>query len=106
MKRCASSPGANPSLASRKYRVRVCVFRLVRCLLGQTAIADRKLECGNPLTVLGVSVALMQDGICFKPEPAKIAKWTRQIESALASDRLCAGEASKLACVRFVLFDV
>ena len=31
--------------------------RLVLLLLGETAVADRKLECGSSLTILGVDVS-------------------------------------------------
>ena len=34
--------------------------RLVRMLLGETSIAERKLECGLELVVLGVLVALVR----------------------------------------------
>ena len=71
--------------------------RLVRCLLGPSAIADRKLECGNPLVILGVRVNLSSLGIGLQPEPSKVVKWCKQIAEALASSRLTAGDASKLA---------
>ncbi len=31
--------------------------RLVRMLLGQTAVADKKLACGNALEILGIIVS-------------------------------------------------
>ena len=34
-----------------------CFARLVRLLLGDSAIAERKLECGEELEVLGVIVS-------------------------------------------------
>lgn len=84
---------------------RFCVFlaaRMVRCLLGASAIAEHKLEHGVPLTVLGISISLSSDGIRLRPEKAKIEKWSKQIQAALACKRLCAGEASKLAGMPFV----
>ena len=72
-------------------------IRLVRCLLGKSSIADRKCECGNPLTILGVLVCIDRDGVRFLPDYDKTAKWCDQIKAALADNRLCAGEASKLA---------
>ena len=32
--------------------------RLVRACLGESSVADRKLEHGNPLTILGVEICL------------------------------------------------
>lgn len=75
----------------------ICSARLVRCLLGKSAIADRKLECGNPLTILGISVALKAEGICFRPEPVKVRKWLAQIQGALKSNWLGGATASQLA---------
>ena len=37
--------------------------RLVRVCLGSSAIAQRKLQHGNPLTILGVDVEINQQGI-------------------------------------------
>ncbi len=71
--------------------------RLVRCLLGPDAVADRKVEWGNPLTILGVSTAIAEEGMRFTPDAAKAAKWKQQIDEAIRSRKLCAGEASKLA---------
>jgi len=36
----------------------MCMARLVRVLLGETAISARKLECGPSLTVLGINVSV------------------------------------------------
>ena len=70
--------------------------RLVRCCLGQSAVAKDKLECGNPLTILGIRVTLCGEGVIFWPDDKKVVKWTGQIESYLALSRLTEGEASKL----------
>ena len=37
----------------------MCIARLVRVLLGETAISARKLEFGPSLTILGVSVSII-----------------------------------------------
>ena len=37
----------------------MCIARLVRVLLGETAISARKLEFGPSLTILGVSVSVI-----------------------------------------------
>ena len=71
--------------------------RLVRCLLGPTAIAAHKLQHANPLPVLGINVKVSSVGAIFWPEPEKIVKWIAQIEAALKAKRLDGGEASRLA---------
>ena len=43
-----------------------CFARLVRLLLGCTSIADRKLEFGSSLLVLGMCVVPAQSGILFR----------------------------------------
>ena len=71
--------------------------KLTRCMLGPTAIAERKLQHNNPLPVLGVNVGVEKAGVIFQPEAEKIAKWIVQIEQALESKKLTGGEASTLA---------
>ena len=39
-----------------------CHARLVRAILGEDAIADRKLECGPGLAVLGIQMSVSWDG--------------------------------------------
>ncbi len=65
--------------------------------MGHDAISERKLESGNPLTILGVSTQLTHEGVWFSPDEAKILKWTSQIRRALDQKRLTPGEAAKLA---------
>jgi hypothetical protein len=74
-----------------------CFAEVVRAMLGPTAIAERKLECGNPLVVLGISVAVAFPRIELTLPDDKVAKWSGQIREALASMRLGSGQASKLA---------
>jgi len=71
--------------------------RLIRACLGETAIAERKLESGNPLVVLGVEVLLAPEGLTFWPATGKVEKWLAKIDAALASGSLRPGEASKLS---------
>ena len=78
-------------------RVQCGATRLVRLLLGPTSVSPHKLECGNPLVILGVRITLSKNGMQFTPDPQKVARWTQQIDAALAAGRLCAGESSKLA---------
>ena len=74
-----------------------CSSRLVHCLLGNSSIAERKLECGMPLTVLGLSVTLTMSGAFFVPDKKKIVKWRQRIEAALSARKMTSGQASKLA---------
>ena len=71
--------------------------RLVRCLLGESAISGKKSQQGNPLVILGIEVTLSSTGACYRPEDAKLAEWSAQIERILSEGVLCGGEASKLA---------
>ena len=72
------------------------VARVVKCLLGPTAISSHKVAHGNPLVVLGVEATIEEEGMSFRPSADKVAKWTRQLKEALASGRLYGGEASKM----------
>ena len=69
----------------------------MRAVLGQGAIANRKLEFGNPLVILGIRVETSFVGAIFQPAPEKVAEWTAQIRGYLRLGILGAGEASKLA---------
>ena len=66
-------------------------------MLGDDAIANRKLEAGNPLVVLGIRIETNLAGAIFQPAPEKIAEWTLQIRRYLELGIMGAGEASKLA---------
>ena len=74
-----------------------CFARLVRLLLGPSSIADRKLEYGATLVVLGVQVSPLEAGFRMLPAKAKALKCQRTIEAALASGVLRVGCAEKLA---------
>ena len=52
-----------------------CFVRLVRALLGETAVADSKTEHGHTMCILGVDVSVFEDGFACKPAAAKIPKW-------------------------------
>ena len=71
--------------------------RLTRCMLGPTAIAEKKLEHGNPLTILGVETAIGGAGVIFQPEGSKKKKWIKQIQEILEKGSITTGEASKMA---------
>ena len=74
-----------------------CLARLVRILMGQTAIAERKMACGSRLDVLGVNIKMSRRGYKCKPCADKVHKWVRTMQVALDENRLSPGAASKLA---------
>ena len=73
------------------------IARLVRCLLGRTAISEKKLSHGNPLVILGIETRILRDGIFWRPDAEKVQKWCARIQAALTVDCLYGGESSKLA---------
>ena len=66
-------------------------------MLGSSAVANRKLETGNPLVILGVRVETNLVGATYVPPPEKIRQWILLIKRYLQLGILGAGEASKLA---------
>ena len=70
---------------------------MVRALLGGSAIADRKLECGPSLTVLGMDVLPSECGVRFQLNPEKAARYLDLIDAALEESFLSGGDAIKLA---------
>ena len=49
-------------LPRRRFaRARRCVARVIRCLLGTDSMKDKKMECGNPLVILGLRVEARGD---------------------------------------------
>ena len=51
----------------------MCVrCRLVRAILGEDAISKRKLEYGNPMTVLGIKIEANLAGVVFTPDEEKV----------------------------------
>jgi len=71
MARCSTPHG---SCSRAPPQCATCAFdrRAIRCLLGPTAISQRKLAHGNPLVILGVSITIEQTGVRFRPEPEKV----------------------------------
>ena len=49
--------------------------RLVRCLLGQSALAKRKLVTSMPLVILGIQVLITSAGVRMTPDKSKIQRW-------------------------------
>ena len=68
----------------------------MKCCLGTEAVAAEKLECSNPLTILGIRVTLRAEGVAFWPDQKKVVKWRGQIKQYLAQGYVSAGDASKL----------
>ena len=75
-----------------------CYARLVRLLLGSTAIAQKKLVFGlEGLDILGVEIRISARGFKCRPSPDKVEKWLAIINRAQARQKLVPGSASKLA---------
>ena len=49
-----------------------CFVDLVRTLLGESAVADDKCECGHSLVILGVEVHMADNGYAFRPAKEKV----------------------------------
>ena len=50
-----------------------CFTRLVRAIMGEDAIAKNKLEHGNPLTILGITIEINMAGVIFAPNEEKVS---------------------------------
>ena len=87
----------SPELEECARHAMLSFARLVRILLGESAVAEAKLECGNPLPVLGLSVSLDPSGMTCVPLPEKREKWRARLGEALSAGHLPHGAASKLA---------
>ena len=74
-----------------------CFAELVRLMLGCTAVSDKKLGFGNPLTILGMDIEVHQLGMTCFPGGDKVIKWLKVIGQAVCTGVLTAGAASKLA---------
>ena len=74
-----------------------CVKRLLRAVMGQSVLADRKLVAGAPIGVLGLHIRVSRYGFMATPLADKVEKWSAGIRAALAQGKLAPGEAAKLA---------
>ena len=74
-----------------------CFARLVRALLGPSAMQDRKMAWGPSIVILGLRVWSSASGFHVKPDDDKVKQWIAVIDGALRSGALTAGEASKMA---------
>ena len=76
----------------------LCFARLVRALLGQSAIAANKLACGLSLTVLGVDIVFSPEYYVLRPAREKVLLCRAVMQKALEPGGvLHAGCAQKLA---------
>ena len=74
-----------------------CMARLVRALLGPDAVAERKMEFGSKLVILGIEVSPSLEGFTCRLDTEKAKKCIRTIEQALDCKELHPGCAQKLA---------
>ena len=74
-----------------------CFARLVRAVLGESAVADRKLEFGDSIEILGVILTCSNVGFTAVPSEKNRIKCLRAIEAALRDHSLPCGAAQKLA---------
>ena len=73
-----------------------CFARLVRAVLGPDAVSERKLLCGNPLTILGLDVCVDGSSLTVQLREAKAGKWAAMIRQALADQHLDKRQVSML----------
>ena len=88
-----------------------CFVRLIRAVLGQSSITDRKVECGKKLVILGVEVSILlsssrpsfgislqvapgKEAVEFRVNPEKAVDWAECVKSALISKLLPSGALS------------
>ena len=75
-----------------------CFARLVRIFLGNDAIAEKKLDFGPELVILGIEIKMGRRGFRYRPSSDKVARWSRTLDACLEPGaRLMPGQASKLA---------
>ena len=71
--------------------------RLVQVLLGMSAVARRKLDCGQQLVILGMLVSPGKEGVKFTVSGEKVLKWLELLDRAIRTEFLDSGSAQKLA---------
>ena len=74
-----------------------CFVRLVRVLLGKSAISDKKVGYGRELVVLGVHFKPGHHGFSCRPSGDKVLSWCALLQAALHQNKLTPGLSSKLA---------
>ena len=86
-----------PEPAATMHHCMTCFERLAACMLGKGSMSAHKLQCGKRLTILGLEIQLASEAFHCKPAGAKAVQWLERIDAALAQQKMCAGEASKLS---------
>jgi hypothetical protein len=84
-------------VAGTEQHAMECFTRLVRALLGPTAIKAEKVESGLELNVLGLHVSYDKQGMNVRVTDKKASEWSATIRTALKEEKLSPGTASKLA---------
>ena len=76
-----------------------CFARLVRALMGADAIAEKKLEYGNPLTVLGIDVEAGHEEVRATVNQEKAKCWSNTLKAALDQQvpTMAPSDAGKMA---------
>ena len=76
-----------------------CFARLVRALMGADAIAEKKLEYGNPLTVLGIDVEAGHEEVRATVNQEKAQCWSNTLKAALDQQvpTMAPSDAGKMA---------
>ena len=72
--------------------------KLVKDLIfPKNAIEPKKLEHGNPLTILGVDVTVKSKEILIWPTAEKLSQWKLELAKVEQSGIMHSGQASKMA---------
>ena len=77
--------------------VKCCFARVVRALMGPDTIETKKLEHGNPITILGIDIKIGPDDVTMWPTERKVQQWTAELEQCCSSGKMSSGLASKFA---------
>ena len=75
-----------------------CFARLVRAVLGSSAVSPKKMGHGLSLVILGIRIALSSEGYHLTLDRAKALKCLAAIDAAIAAGGvMCEGTAQKLS---------
>ena len=74
-----------------------CAARVVRAMLGTSALAQEKMDHGSSLVVLGIQIWTSTQGVRLELTEEKRKAWTLKLRQAKDSGAMSAGDASKFA---------
>ena len=74
-----------------------CAARILRAVLGADAVAVEKLQHGNPLTALGLSITFSPGYAKIVVSRDKATKWACHLDKCLNKGRMSSGEVSKFS---------